>query len=111
VIAATNEPLRPLVAAGTVRADLYYRLNVICLDLPPLRARRADIPALIAHFLVRFAEAYRRWFASSPWPDFAPPQPMPRVPPPVDVAFRARLVEFLGRQKFIDLPGLAFSRT
>jgi transcriptional regulator with PAS, ATPase and Fis domain len=60
VIAATNEPLRPLVAAGIVRADLYYRLNVICLDLPPLRARRADIPALIAYFLVRFAEAYRR---------------------------------------------------
>jgi lipopolysaccharide biosynthesis glycosyltransferase len=59
----------------------------------------------------RFAEAYRRWFASSPWPDFTPRQPMPRVPPPVDVAFRARLVEFLGRQKFIDLPGLAFSRT
>jgi len=60
VIAASNQRLRPLVAAGRIRADLYYRLNVICLDLPPLRRRRGDIPALVRLFIERFSAAYRR---------------------------------------------------
>jgi transcriptional regulator with GAF, ATPase, and Fis domain len=58
VVAATNQPLRPLVAAGTVRADLYYRLNVVGIDLPPLRERRADILPLANHFLAQFAAKY-----------------------------------------------------
>ena len=56
VIAATNRNLRHLIDQGQFREDLYYRLNVIHLAIPPLRDRRADIPALIDHFLDQFAQ-------------------------------------------------------
>jgi two-component system, NtrC family, response regulator AtoC len=51
VVAATNEPLEQRIKEGTFREDLYYRLNVIPIQLPPLRDRRDDIPLLVAHFL------------------------------------------------------------
>ena len=54
VIAATNRHLPEMIAQGTFREDLYYRLNVIHLHVPPLRERKEDIPALAEHFLVQF---------------------------------------------------------
>jgi DNA-binding NtrC family response regulator len=54
-IAATNADVDRLVRGGGFREDLFYRLNVVRLHLPPLRDRREDVPVLIAHFLERFA--------------------------------------------------------
>jgi DNA-binding NtrC family response regulator len=56
VIAATNRDLSEMIKRGTFREDLYYRLNVINLRLPALRERSSDIPALAAHFLIKFAK-------------------------------------------------------
>jgi DNA-binding NtrC family response regulator len=56
IIAATNVDLRQAVRDGRFREDLFYRLNVISIDLPPLRSRREDIPLLAAHFLKHYAE-------------------------------------------------------
>jgi DNA-binding NtrC family response regulator len=54
IIAATNEDLKQLVKDGRFREDLFYRLNVITIDLPALRDRAEDIPLLVTHFLQRF---------------------------------------------------------
>ena len=56
ILAATNVDLRQAVREGKFREDLFYRLNVITIDLPPLRTRREDIPLLAASFLKRYAE-------------------------------------------------------
>ena len=79
VVAATNRPLRESVEAGTFRVDLYYRLNVLGIYMPPLRERQADIPLLVRSFISEFAAQHDRKFQgisaeamdilmSYPWP-------------------------------------------
>ena len=60
VLAATNRELEAMMRAGTFREDLYYRLQVIELRIPPLRDRREEIPALVEFFLRKYAAVYRR---------------------------------------------------
>ena len=60
VVASTNRNLQEMVAEGTFRQDLFYRLNVIPLVLPPLRERKTDIPILAHHFLEIFSQRYQR---------------------------------------------------
>ncbi len=60
IIAATNVELSKLMSDGRFREDLYYRLNVITITLPPLRRRREDIPLLVSHFLDKYSEENKR---------------------------------------------------
>jgi len=60
VVAATNRSLEEEVKAGRFREDLYYRLNVIPVEVPPLRDRREDVPLLAHHFLRKYAEKNRK---------------------------------------------------
>ena len=79
VVAATNRALREMMVAGTFREDLFYRLEVIPLHLPPLRKRREDVPPLVDHFmkkkcremnipLKRLQDEAMRAFCTYPWP-------------------------------------------
>jgi transcriptional regulator with GAF, ATPase, and Fis domain len=60
VVAATNRDLEGAVAEGQFREDLFFRLNVVCITLPPLRQRRDEIPVLTEHFLRRYSEHYNK---------------------------------------------------
>jgi DNA-binding NtrC family response regulator len=56
VLAATHQDLEALIRSGNFREDLFYRLNVICIRIPPLRERREEIPDLVDHFIRRYSE-------------------------------------------------------
>ena len=58
IVAATNRSLEHDIADGRFREDLFYRLNVVGIEIPPLRKRRADIPVLVEHFLTRYADEH-----------------------------------------------------
>ncbi|MDJ0839345.1 MAG: sigma 54-interacting transcriptional regulator [Acidobacteriota bacterium] len=60
LLSASGKNLKEMVTAETFRQDLYYRINTVCLELPPLRRRKDDIPALLARFLEKYAEQYGR---------------------------------------------------
>ena len=66
IVAASNRDLWRMVEAGQFRRDLYYRLRVFAITLPPLRQRRDDLPALIEHFIARFNRAQGATFALPP---------------------------------------------
>ena len=66
LICATNRDLEKMVQRGDYRADLYYRINVVSITLPPLRERRDDIPLLVAHFLDRYNKENRRQLKITP---------------------------------------------
>ena len=60
IVCASNRNLQEMVAQGTFRNDLYYRLNVIPIHIPPLRQRREDIPVFVGSFLARYRRELRR---------------------------------------------------
>jgi DNA-binding NtrC family response regulator len=64
IVAATNQDLEPAVLSGRFRQDLYYRLNVIAIVLPPLRERRTDIALLVDHFMDKYSPQQRRAFSA-----------------------------------------------
>jgi Nif-specific regulatory protein len=66
LICATNRDLEKMVQRGEYRADLYYRINVVSIFLPPLRDRRADIPPLVAHFIDRYNKENRKQLKVTP---------------------------------------------
>lgn len=65
IIAATNDRLEELVNEGRFREDLYYRLNVIAIDMPPLRERREDIPLLVRYFIRKYADEFNKRHTSA----------------------------------------------
>jgi two-component system response regulator HydG len=106
VIAATNRDLLQDMEAGRFREDLYYRLNVVNLHIPPLRQRREDIPLLAQHFLTRFSEKNRKSFKG------ITPQAMDRLLKydwPGNVRELMNAVErgvVLGRSEYLDVEDL-----
>ena len=106
VVAATNASLEDLVERGEFREDLYYRLNVVPIVLPPLRERTGDVPVLVEHFLVAHAKRHRR-----PVPAVTPAalDRLERYPWPGNVRELEHVLErlvVLGRRETIDVADL-----
>jgi two-component system NtrC family response regulator len=107
VIAATNRDLAAEVAAGRFRKDLYYRLNVVAVEMPPLRSRREDLPLLVEHLRERFAR--RHGARTEPFPPAVLRQ-LVEHSWPGNVRELANVVERLvllaedGRSRLEDLP-------
>ncbi|WP_051184666.1 sigma-54-dependent transcriptional regulator [Desulfatiglans anilini] len=110
VIAATNRDLPESVRDGRFREDLYYRLNVVGLEVPPLRERREDIPLLAEHFLKQFAEKNRKTLKG------LTPQAMDRLlryPWPGNVRELMNVIEravVLARSEVLDTEDLLLER-
>lgn len=106
VILASNQPLETLVADGRFRQDLYYRINVVKIELPPLRERLSDIPSLAAHFLTKHAaELGKQMVGFSPEAIAA----LQRYPFPGNVRELANIVEraaVLSRRQTVELEDL-----
>jgi two-component system, NtrC family, response regulator GlrR len=108
VIAASNIPLEEALRTGHFRRDLYYRLSVLSLELPPLRDRPEDIPVLARHFLAKYAAEFKR-----PARDFAPGaiQPLLAQPWPGNVRELENVIQrgvLLCESPTVDLPHLGF---
>ena len=106
VIAATNKPIQESLETGSIRKDLYYRLSVIMIHLPPLRERSDDIPLLIEHFLKKHQANY-----NSPVNGVEPAalELLSRYPWPGNVRELENMVEMLlayGRSPVIRVPDL-----
>ncbi len=111
IIAATNRDLKVMVEEGTFRQDLYYRLNVVSLTIPPLKERPEDIPELALNFLARFSEKYAKKIQG-----FAPDamDAMIRYPWPGNVRELMNAVErgvVLARTDYIGLADLPFRQS
>ncbi|BDG58987.1 sigma-54 interaction domain-containing protein [Caldinitratiruptor microaerophilus] len=91
IVAATNRDLEELVQEGAFRRDLYYRLNVVPVSIPPLRERPEDIPVLVEHFLRRHSDRYGRHVEFTP----AAMEALVRYPWPGNVRELENLVERL----------------
>ncbi|MBI3121498.1 MAG: sigma-54-dependent Fis family transcriptional regulator [candidate division NC10 bacterium] len=106
ILAATHRDLEQAMRDGTFREDLYYRLNVVTIQIPPLRERREDIPPLLDHFLRKFAEKNRRAVTGL---TAAARDALLRYDYPGNVRELENLVEravLLTRGQVIDLPDL-----
>jgi two-component system response regulator AtoC len=90
VVCATNRPLAQMVAAGAFREDLYHRLNVVDITIPPLRERREEIPVLVETFLRRFALKYGK---AEPRPSSALMRALDRYPFPGNIRELENLVK------------------
>jgi DNA-binding NtrC family response regulator len=111
VILASNQPLEPLVADGRFRQDLYYRINVVRIELPPLRDRVGDVPSLAQQFLERFAAELNKQIVG-----FTPPamEALCRYAFPGNVRELQNIIEraaVLSRRATIDLDDLPPSVT